>query len=131
MEVDILTKLDGISVVKENKTNVDYYIFDEFEIHLNKIPPHSIQEWHKHEIIEEILVITEGQVDIKWKENETIMHESLFKGSIARVKKSIHTIENNTDSWGEFTVFRMVPTGAVNREIIKSDKVIIDFSSKI
>lgn len=125
MEVDILTKLNAISVVKKNKTNVDYFIFDEYEIHLNKIPPHSKQEWHKHEIIEEVLVITEGQIDIKWEENDTIMYRTLLKDSIARVKNSIHTIENTTNSWAEFTVFRIVPTGNMNREIIKKDKVVI------
>lgn len=129
MEVDILTKLNAISVVKENKTNVDYYIFDEFEIHLNKIPPHSKQEWHRHEIIEEILVVNEGQMVISWKEDDAIIDRTLFKGSIARVKNSIHTIENITDNWAEFTVFRMVPTGNVKSEIIKNDKVVIGLDS--
>lgn len=32
-EIEILTKINAISVIKENKTNVDYFIFDEFEIH--------------------------------------------------------------------------------------------------
>ena len=129
MEVDILTKLNGISVVKENKTEVDYYIFDEFEVHLNRIPPHTVQEWHKHKVIEEVVVVTDGQVDIRWKENEEFLQETLFKGSLARVKKSIHTIENNTDIWAEFTVFRMVPLGNVNRETIKNDKIVIDLDS--
>ncbi|MFT8312731.1 MAG: cupin domain-containing protein [Clostridium sp.] len=109
MEVDILTKLNAISVIKENKTNVDYFIFDEFEVHLNKIPPNSKQEWHLHKIIEEILVITKGQVDIRWKENDDIMHETLVKDSLVKVKKSIHTIENTSNEWAEFIVFRMVP----------------------
>ena len=65
MEVDILTKLDSISVTKENKTKVDYYVFDEFEVHLNRIPPNSKQEWHLHKIIEEVLVVTEGQVVVE------------------------------------------------------------------
>ena len=129
MEVDILTKLNAISVVKENKTNVDYHIFDEFEVHLNKIPPHSKQEWHKHEIIEEILVVTDGQVDIKWIENDEIIGGTLFKDSLARVKKSIHVIENTTDNWAEFTVFRIVPSGDTTKEIIKNDKVVIKFDS--
>jgi uncharacterized cupin superfamily protein len=129
MEVDILTKINAISVVKENKTNVDYFIFDEFEIHLNKIPPHSKQEWHKHEIIEEILVVTDGQVVIRWKEDEAIINRSLSKDSIARVKNSTHTIENITDNWAEFTVFRMIPTGNVKREIIKNDKIVIGLDS--
>lgn len=124
-QVDIFTKLDAISVVKENKTNVDYFIFDEFEIHLNKIPPNSKQEWHYHKIIEEVIVVTEGSIDISWKENEQIEHSTLGKGSLARVKKSIHNIENNTNSWAKFTVFRMVPTGKNNRETIKNDKTVI------
>lgn len=126
MEVDILTKLDSISVTKENKTKVDYYIFDEFEVHLNRIPPNSKQEWHLHKIIEEVLAVTEGQVDIMWKENEKFMHETLVKGSLVRVKRSIHVIENTSNNWAEFIVFRMVPSGNINREIIKNDKVVIE-----
>lgn len=126
MELDILTNLDAISVTKENKTNVDYFIFDEFEIHLNKIPPNTKQEWHKHEIIEEILVVTTGELVVKWKENNEIISRRLVKDNIARVKKSIHTIENNTNEWAEFTVFRMVPSSKDKRDIIKKDKVIID-----
>lgn len=126
MELDIFTKLDGISVTKENKTNVDYFIFDEFEIHLNKIPPNTKQEWHKHKTIEEVLVVTKGELIVRWKENESIETTTVFKDNIVRVKKSIHTIENHTDEWTEFTVFRMVPSGEDKREVIKKDKVIID-----
>jgi len=125
-EVDIFTKLDAISIIKENKTNVDYFIFDEFEVHLNKIPPNTIQEWHMHIKIEEVIVVTSGEMSIKWKENGNINNERLMKGSVVRVKKSIHTIENNTDNWAEFTVFRMVPTGEIKREIIKNDKIVIE-----
>ncbi|WP_238906710.1 MULTISPECIES: cupin domain-containing protein [unclassified Clostridium] len=126
MELDIFTKLDGISVTKENKTNVDYFIFDEFEVHLNKIPPNTKQEWHKHKTIEEVLVVTKGELIVRWKENESIETTTVFKDNIVRVKKSIHTIENHTDEWAEFTVFRMVLSGEDKREIIKRDKVIID-----
>ncbi|SHH80882.1 cupin domain-containing protein [Clostridium intestinale] len=126
MELDIFTKLDGISVTKENKTDVDYFIFDEFEIHLNKIPPNTKQEYHKHKIIEEVLVVTKGELIVKWKENESIEERTVLKDNIVRVKKSIHTIENHTDEWAEFIVFRMVPSGEDKREVIKKDKVIID-----
>ncbi|MNM50356.1 hypothetical protein D3C81_613870 [compost metagenome] len=126
MELDIFTKLDGISVTKENKTDVDYFIFDEFEIHLNKIPPNTKQEYHKHKIIEEVLVVTKGELIVRWKENESIETTTVFKDNIVRVKKSFHTIENHTDEWAEFIVFRMVPSGEDKREIIKRDKVIID-----
>jgi len=129
-EIDILTKLNAISVIKENKTNVDYFIFDEFEIHENKIPPNSKQEWHKHKIIEEVIVVTQGDIDIKWKEENQIRSSVVSKGDVIRVKKSIHTIENKTKFWAEFIVFRMVPEGKNKREIIKNDKIVINIGDK-
>lgn len=124
-EVDILTQSDAISIIKENKTNVDYFIFDEFEVNLNKIPPNTKQEWHRHREIEEVIVMTIGEIHIKWKENSNINDEKLVKGSVVRVKKSIHTIVNTTNSWAEFIVFKMVPSGDLKREFIKNDKVLI------
>jgi len=124
-EVDILTQLDAISIIKENKTNVDYFIFDEFEIHLNKIPPNTVQEWHMHVKIEEVIVVTDGELCIQWKENGTIHNEIVIKNSVVRVKKSIHTIKNITNNWAEFIVFRMVPSGDIKRETIKNDKIVI------
>ena len=125
-EVDIFTQLEAISIVKENKTNVDYFIFDEFEVHLNKIPPNTIQEWHMHMKIEEVIVVTNGEISIKWKDDGNIKNEKLMKGSVVRVKRSIHTIENNTNKWAEFIVFRMVPSGEIKRETIKNDKIVIE-----
>lgn len=51
---------DSIEVHKKNGTDVNYFIFPEFEIHLNRIAPHTIQEWHYHSQIEETLLITKG-----------------------------------------------------------------------
>ena len=89
----------------KNGTQVDYYIFDEFEIHQCKISPHSIQEWHKHEKIEEVIVVTKGEICVKWKEDNTIKTEKISKGFILKVKNSIHTIENRTECHAEFNVF--------------------------
>jgi len=124
-EIDILTKLNAVSIIKENKTNVDYFIFDEFEIHQNKIPPDSKQEWHMHKIIEEVIVVTIGEICIRWKEDNQLKESIAAKGAVIRVKKSIHTIENRTKDFAEFIVFRMVPEGKNKREIIKNDKVVI------
>jgi len=129
-QIDILTKLNAISVIKENKTNVDYFIFDEFEIHENKIPPYSKQEWHFHNIIEEVIVVTFGEICIRWKEDSKLKESIADKGAVIRVKKSIHTIENRTNDFAEFIVFRMVPEGKNKREIIKNDKVVISVDSK-
>ncbi len=57
-EIEILSAADAISVVKTNKTKVDYFIFDEFEVHHCTIPAHSVQEWHRHNVIEEVIDVT-------------------------------------------------------------------------
>lgn len=129
-EVNILTKADAISVVKENKTMVDYFLFDEFEIHQNKIPPHSKQEWHMHNLIEEAIVVTGGEICVRWKEDNKLNCSTVSKGTVIRVKKSIHTIENRTKDFAEFIVFRMVPDGKDKRDIIKNDKVVINVNSE-
>lgn len=50
---EVIHREESIYVQKETGTDVNYYIFDESEIHLNKIMPHTIQEWHFHEKIDE------------------------------------------------------------------------------
>lgn len=122
----IYTKDDSITVKKENGTEVSYFIFNEYEIHLNKIPPNSIQEYHKHTKIEETIVVTEGEICIKWLENNEVHSKKLIKDTVARVKQSIHTITNPTNLEATFIVYRMVPTGEDKRDIIKSDKKIIN-----
>lgn len=124
--IEILSRDNAINIIKENKTIVDYFIFDEFEIDLNKIPPKSIQEWHIHNLIEEVIVVTSGVICVKWNVNNKICNKIVPDGSVIRMNKSIHTIENNTDNWAEFIVFKMVPSGTIQRDIIKSDKVIIN-----
>ena len=56
-EIRILTRADAISVVKPNRTAVDYYIFEESEIHRCTIPPHSVQEWHSHCVVDETCLL--------------------------------------------------------------------------
>ncbi len=123
-EIEVFTKKDAISVTKLNNTIVDYYIFDEYEIHNNTIPPHTIQEWHMHRIIEEVIVVTSGIITIKWKENRETSSLQLTQDNIIRVKRSIHTIENCSNSNATFIVFRMVPEGKPKKNIIKDDKII-------
>lgn len=57
---------DTFHVIKENKTEVHYYLFDEYEIHLNKIPSHTTQEWHYHNQIEEVILVTKGKLKCLW-----------------------------------------------------------------
>ncbi len=109
---------------KENLTKVNYFIFDEYEIHFNIIPSKTSQEWHMHREIEEALFVISGEILVRWKDNNIIREKFVYKNSVIRVKNSIHTLENLTNEEATFVVFRMVPDGTNKREIIKNDKVI-------
>ena len=125
MNLEIYDTADSIYVEKENHTKVNYFIFDEYEIHLNTLPPHSIQEWHKHHNIEEVIFIISGKLKILWKEGEQTESRIVSENSIVRVKNSIHTLENESDEDVRFLVYRMVPDGVDKRNIIKNDKELI------
>ncbi len=40
--IEIYHLEDAVSVVKDHGTEVNYYLFNENEIHLNKVPAHSV-----------------------------------------------------------------------------------------
>jgi uncharacterized RmlC-like cupin family protein len=113
-------------VKKDNGTDVNYYIFDEYEIHLNTIAPGSVQEWHYHTKIEESILVIKGKLYCKWIEDDMEKSRYIYPGELVRVMKSVHTFENDTDEPVEFTVFRFAPTGENKRELIKNDKVIVE-----
>lgn len=122
----IYSETDSIHVVKDNQTEVNYFIFPEYEIHLNKIPSNSIQEWHFHSNIEEVIVVTNGVLTCKWLEGEIEQTTCIHKNEIVQVKKSIHTFANNTENDVDFIVFRLVLDGKDKRELIKCDKIIVE-----
>ena len=95
MNLEIYDTTDSIYVEKDNRTKVNYYIFDEYEIHLNTLPPHAIQEWHRHQKIEEVIFVISGKLKILWKEEDQNVR---------------------------FLVYRMVPDGIDKKNIIKNDK---------
>lgn len=123
---EVIHKEDSIRVLKETGTEVNYYIFDESEIHLNKIMPHSIQEWHYHEKIDETLLITRGKLLCKYIDEDGLERFCYAaRNDIVKVHDSVHTFENDTDDITEFIVFRFVPDGRNKRDLIKSDKTIV------
>ncbi len=125
-KLEIYNLKNSIFKQKENMTKVNYFIFDEYEIHFNTIPPKTSQEWHMHQEIEEALFVISGTILIRWKDNNTICEKAVSKNSVIRVKNSIHTIENHTNKNATFLVFRMVPDRMNKREIIRNDKVIFN-----
>ena len=54
---------DAIREVKDCGSRVCNYMFPEFEVHLNQLPPRAAQEWHYHRQIEEIVVVNSGPPD--------------------------------------------------------------------
>ena len=124
--IEFLGSNDSINIDKGNGTKVRYFIFDEYEIHINEIAPYSIQEWHFHSKIEETILTIKGELTCRWMEEEKEKVRTLCKDEIIRVKNSIHTFENNTNEETKFVVFRFVPDGTDKKEIIKKDKLVVN-----
>ena len=90
------------------------------------IPPHSVQEWHSHCVVDETLVVLSGAVVVHWLENGETMSRTVPQDAILKVGRAVHTIENPFENPSDFLVFRMVPDGADKREQIKNDKVLLE-----
>jgi uncharacterized RmlC-like cupin family protein len=118
----IISPKEGIFKKKEDGTEVIYHIFPEFEIHQNEIPSKTTQVWHHHKIIEEVICILSGEIEIHWKENNKSFSQIVKKGDIIRVEDTPHTFINSSNEKCIFIVFRFVPSGTDKREIIKNDK---------
>ena len=117
---------DAIHVEKDTGTKVDYYISDEYEIHYNQISPHTIQEWHYHTQLKELIFITKGTLLCQYLENNHECSRHLHENDLVDVGNSIHTFQNDTDKVTEFIVFRFIPEGKNKREMIKKDKTIVE-----
>ena len=122
---EIITIEDSISVVKDNCTRVNYFIFNEYEIHLNTIPSGAVQEWHFHSKLEESILILTGELLLSWQDHGQIYNQLLKEGTIVRVKGSVHTFSNTSSRDTTFVVFRFIPDGQDKRELIKNDKTIV------
>ena len=121
--IDIRQLSEAISVEKDNGTKVNYFLYPEFEIHQNVLPANTIQDWHKHQAIEEIIIPTKGNVTIQVLEDNAIKTYTANCGDVLRVKDSIHRIIGDTKEEVQFTVFRFVPSGNDQSDKIKNDKV--------
>ena len=70
-------------------------------------------------------MVTQGELVLSWMENGNLKRRPVVQDEIIRVKRSIHTLSNETDFPCLFTVFRFVPDGVDKRELIKQDKTIL------
>lgn len=116
---------DAIEVSKDNGTHVYYHLFPEYEIHMNEIAPHSIQEWHYHSQIEEVICVNAGQLTCYEECSHQRIKHILNTGDVICVRQSIHTFANESDQKAQFTVFRLILQGEDYREIMKNDKTVV------
>ena len=121
-EIEIRNSKEALSRVKKNGTEVQYFLYPEFEVHTNKIPPGSIQDWHRHQQVEEVIVVTSGKISIETIENATLERAEVKQGDVLRVKNSIHRLVNRNRTSASFIVFRFVPQGVSQADIIKNVK---------
>jgi uncharacterized RmlC-like cupin family protein len=118
----IITRKEGIFVKKEEGTKVIYHIFSEFELHYNEVPAGTKQLWHHHEVIEEVLYILSGKLEVHWREGSEEFSEQVEVGDVIRVENTPHTFTNPSKNVCTFVVFRFVPNGVNKQEMIKNDK---------
>ena len=88
---------DAIEVNKDNGTHVYYHIFPEYEIHINEIDPHSVQEWHYHSQIEEVILVNTSQLICYEESSHQQIKHILNPGDVICVHRSIHTFANESD----------------------------------
>lgn len=121
--IDIRTREAAISVVKPSGTQVDYYLYPEFELHANTLPAGIVQDWHRHVKLEEVVLVTSGSLLVDYIENEQVLSQLVHEGDVLRVKTSIHRLSNPTNQTTQFTVFRFIPTGNDQTQVMKTDKI--------
>ncbi|MGX7127679.1 cupin domain-containing protein [Enterococcus wangshanyuanii] len=120
--IETMSKSESIFAEKEDGTKVNYYIFPEFEVHLNIIPAGTIQGWHMHNDIEEILIVNDGEIRVETIVDNKKKYKNCQKGELIRMNQSLHRILNLQNHEAAFSVFRFVPQGIDHREKIKNDK---------
>jgi uncharacterized cupin superfamily protein len=121
----IIPKSQAAHVDKAEGSSVDYYMFPEYEVHYNEIKPGTVQLWHHHTRISETLFVIEGEIEAHWRTEDGEEHQEVVRpGDVIEVESTPHTFINSSDQMVKFIVFRFVPVGKDQSQIIKNDKVL-------
>ena len=120
----IIHKNEAIHVDKPEWAKVDYYLRKEYEVHYNEQVPKSTQKWHHHEQILETLFIIDGELTLKWKENNKVVEEIVRAGDLIETQDTPHTFTNYTDNRVKFLVIKQVLSAEDKKELLKIDKVV-------
>ena len=120
----IIRPKDSIQVSKPEGTDVTYFLRPEYEIHYNEQRPGTTQTWHHHEIVWETLFIIEGELTVKWKENNKEHEEIVRARDLIETEHTPHTFLNHTVNPVKFLVIKQILSGENKSELLKSDKII-------
>ena len=120
----ITTKSQALHADKPEGLSVDYYLFPEYEVHMNTQQPHSIQEWHHHATVWETIVILSGELIVQWKEDTKEIHQVVTPGDIIETEHTPHTFLNNTNHPVTFLVIKQLLSGKNKSELLKTDKIL-------
>ena len=121
----IIRNSESVFVEKQDGTSVNYYMLPEYEIHYNSVTPGCVQVWHRHDKIEEIIFILEGEITAVWIDELGKKKESLLAAKdMVVTKKSFHTFENRSNKECKFIVIKLVLSGQNNQEVFKTDKLL-------
>jgi uncharacterized RmlC-like cupin family protein len=111
-------------VTKEDGTLVRYYLFPEYEVHYNEVPPRVTQQWHHHDTVEETLYLIGGSVQLLWRDESGDHSHNLAAGDLARMGDVPHSLANVTSKPAHFVIFKTVADGRDKRAIFGSDKIL-------
>jgi len=120
----ITHRKDVMYVEKPEGVNVAYYLFPEYEVHVDEQLPHTTQTWHHHEIVWETLYIVDGELTAQWKENGEIKKEIVKTGDLIESEHTPHTYSNDGDKITKYIVIKQVLAGNDKRQLLKTDKVL-------
>lgn len=120
----ILHKSDAVHVDKAEGSSVDYYLFPEYEVHYNEIKPGTVQTWHHHSQIWEVIFVTDGEIEAHWEDKSGKKVQKAIAGDLIEVEDTPHTFINTSEKTVRFVVFRFVPNGNDVSQVIKNDKIL-------
>ncbi len=119
----IVTKNQANHVNKDNGIVVDYYLFNEYQLHYDEQPPGIQTDWHHHDKISEVLFILEGNPKLKWKENGKINEQILNPGDLAEMGQDPHSLINDSMTPIKYITLKQSLTGENKEEVFKTDKI--------
>ncbi len=119
-----IAKKEAIFQKRPEGINAWYYMFDEYHLGYCEQPPGTENEIHRHEKILETIMIIEGELVAKWKENGEFKERIISAGDVIEVGHEPHNFENRSDKTAKFIFIKQILSGENKKEILEKDKVL-------